>query len=260
MAKFGRLVILKNDLNHKHILKFKHKNCNLVPLPFMKILVYFTLTILYMHAQTLDSIQVIRSFQTGGGRIISTLSLQENYNDVEYISGWELNANYLFHNLTRLEFKFCTFEKTNILPFWKDAQLQNFNLNFHYITSNQTGSFFLYPLFGLSYTKFSSFQLIDKNFNKINQDKIFTQFGFNAGLGAEVHFKFLSIYADYNMRITKITSDNTTNVRNVSFSAGIRLFYFRMHWHKEDVSKKAKIKKRKRRKLFDILHDRYHWF
>lgn len=214
-----------------------------------------------IYSQTFDSVQIIRSFQIGAGRIISTLALQENYNDVEYISGWDFNANYLFHNLTRLEFKYCTFEKVDILPFWKNAQLQNFNLNFHYVTSNETGSFFLYPLVGIAYTQFSSFQLIDKNFNKINQDRKYFQLGLNGGLGAEVHLKFLSIFVDYNMRVTKITSDNTPNVRNVSFSGGIRLFYFKLHWHTNtEGHKNHYLKKRKRRKLFENLYDRYHWF
>ncbi|RME15144.1 MAG: hypothetical protein D6799_06360, partial [Bacteroidetes bacterium] len=103
-------------------------------------------------AQTLDSIQIIRSFQVGAGRILSTLALQENYNDVEYLTGWDWNANYLFHNLTRIEFKYCNFEKTDILPFWKNAHLRNFNLNYHVVISNETGSFFIYPLIGLAYT------------------------------------------------------------------------------------------------------------
>lgn len=94
------------------------------------------------------------------------------------------------------------------------------------------------------------------------------------GGGAEFHIRFFSIFVNYNMRVTKITSDNTPNVRNVSFSAGIRLFYFKMFWKKEkakDIDNpeikenkinipKSKHKKRKRRVLFERLHDRYHWF
>lgn len=215
-------------------------------------------------AQTLDSVQVIRSYQIGAGRILSTLALQENYNDVEYLTGWDFNANFLFHNLTRIEFKYCNFEKTDILPFWKNAHLQNFNLNYHVVISNETGSFFIYPLFGAAYTVFQSYQVMDKNFQSINQNKTFTQLGLNGGLGVEVHAKFLSIFVDYNMRVTKITSDNTPNVRNVSFSAGIRLFYFQLYWHKEKLRdkkhKKPPLKKRKRKKVFEMLHDRYHWF
>lgn len=233
----------------------------------MRTLILFVISATFAFSQTLDSIQIIRSFQIGAGRTISTLALQENYNDVEYISGWDFNANYLFHNLTRLEFKYCNFEKIDILPFWKNAHLQNFNLNFHFIISNQSGSFFIYPLFGVAYTKFQSFQLIDKNFQKINQNRTYYQLGLNAGLGAEVHLKFMSIFVDYNMRVTKITSDNVTNVRNVSFTAGLRLFYFQLHWHKENITPENKIspqkhhpKKRKRKKLFDVLHDHYHWF
>ncbi len=212
-------------------------------------------------SQTLDSIQVIRSFQIGVGKILNTLALQENYNDVEYIEGWDFNAHYLFHNLTRLELKYSYFQKIDILPFWKSAELQNYNMNFHYIISNESGSFFIYPMFGVAYTKFSAFQLIDKNFQKIADDKIFYQWGMNAGLGAEVHIKFLTLFLDYNMRVTKITSDNTTNIRNVGFSAGIRLFYFQLHWHKDPSDKDKKhLKRRKRRNMFDRLYDRYHWF
>lgn len=213
-----------------------------------------------MLAQVLDSIQIVRSFQIGVGRIINTLALQENYNDVEYITGWDFNANFLFHNLTRIELKYCSFEQTDILPFWKNVQLQNFNLNYHYVISSNDGVFFIYPLFGVAYTKFSSFQLLDKNFQRIHQNKIYYRWGLNAGLGAELHLKFFSIFVDYNMRITKITSDNTPNVRNVGFSAGIRIFYFQLYWHKNPPSPSHKIKKRKRRHLFDRLNDRYHWF
>ncbi|GAB4208822.1 MAG: hypothetical protein Fur0023_20670 [Bacteroidia bacterium] len=212
-------------------------------------------------AQTLDSVQIVRSFQIGAGRILSTLALQENYDDVEYIIGWDFNTNFLFHNLTRIEFKYCNFEKTDILPFWKNAHLQNFNLNYHVVISNETGSFFIYPSIGAAYTLFQSYQVMDKNFRSVNTDKTYTQLGLNGGLGAELHAKFFSIFVDYNMRVTKITSDNTPNVRNVGFSAGIRLFYFQLHWRKNNVSpQKKNIKKRKRRKVFDLLHDRYHWF
>jgi hypothetical protein len=212
-------------------------------------------------AQTLDSIQVIRSFQIGAGKIINTLSLQQNNNDLEYITGWDFNANYLFHNLTRIEFKYCTFDKLDILPYWKNVHLQNINFNYHHIISNQDGTFFIYPTIGLSYSIFSAFQVIDKNFSTINQNKTFAQIGGNAGLGAEVHIKFFSIFVDYNMRVTKITDNTPVGLRNVGFSAGLRIFYFQMHWHKDEYFKKKNhLKKRKRRKLFDILHDRYHWF
>lgn len=215
----------------------------------------------FLFSQTLDSIQIIRSFQIGAGRIVNTLALQETYDDVAYINGWDFNANYLFHNLTRLEFKYCSFEKTDILPFWKNAHLQNFNMNYHYVISNKDGLFFIYPMFGIAYTRFSSFQLIDKDFRPVQQDKIYYQWGLNAGLGAELHIRFFSVFIDYNMRVTKIITDNTTNVRNVGFSVGIRLFYFQLHWHKEnDLKQKSRLKKQKPRRLFDRLHDRYHWF
>ncbi len=212
-------------------------------------------------AQILDSIQIVRSFQIGAGRIINILALQENFDDVENILGWNYNANFLFHNLSRIEFSYCTFEPTDVSPFWKNIHFQNLNLNYQYIISSEDGVFFIYPYFGAAYTLFSGFQIIDKNFQTIQTNKKYNQPGFNAGLGAEVHLRFFSIFVDYNMRVTKITPDNAVNLRNVGFSAGIRLFYFQLHWHKEQSNdKKHPFKKHKKRKLFDILHDRYHWF
>lgn len=224
--------------------------------------IFIIITSLNVCAQTLDSIGIIRSFQIGAGRIINTLSLQENNNDVEYLTGWDFNANYLFNNLLRIEFKYNNFTPTDIFPFWQNAHLENFNLNLHKVISNEEGFFFIYPMIGMAYTKFSAFQKIDKNFNTINQNKTFYQFGLNAGLGAEWHIKFFSVFIDYNMRVTKITSDNSTNVRNVGFSLGARLFYFQLYWHKSKSpsTPKKHIKKLKRKKLFERLHDRYHWF
>ncbi len=210
----------------------------------------------------MDSIQIIRSIQIGAGRTITTLSLQENYNEVEFLAGWDFNGNYLFNNLLRLEFKYNKFLPENILPFWQNAHLENFNINFHKVISNEEGFFFIYPVIGLAYTKFFAYQKIDKNFIPINQNKTYYNFGLNAGLGVEWHIKFLSLFIDYNMRITKITSDNTTNLRNVSFSAGMRLFYFQFYWYKtpSKIAEKKRKQKLKRRKLIEILHDRYHWF
>lgn len=237
-------------------------------------IIFFIFIGIKLLAQMLDSVQVIRSIQLGVGRSVSTISLQENNYDVEFVKGWEFNANYLFRDLSRVEFQYYYFSPIDILPFWKQAQLENFNWNYQYIVSNEDGSFFIYPYVGIAYTKFRSFQLMDKNFNTINANRTYFQWGFNVGGGAEFHIRFFSIFVNYNMRVTKITSDNTPNVRNVSFSAGIRLFYFKMFWKKERIKDidspeikenkvkvpKSKPKKRRRRVLFDRLHDRYHWF
>ena len=240
---------------------------------FYRIIIFIFISVKLL-AQTLDSVQIIRSFQIGAGRSISTIALQENNYDVEFVKGWDFNANYLFKDLSRVEFQYCRYSPIDILPIWKQAHLENFNWNYHYIISNEDGSFFIYPNVGIAYTKFRSFQVMDKNFNTINAVKTYFQWGFNMGGGAEFHIRFFSIFVNYNMRVTKITADNTPNVRNVSFSAGIRLFYFKMFWKKEKVNDidnpevkknkinipKSKHKKRKRRVLFDRLHDRYLWF
>ncbi|GIV28201.1 MAG: hypothetical protein KatS3mg027_2015 [Bacteroidia bacterium] len=226
-----------------------------------KIILFLFIFFNFLNAQVLDSIQIIRSFQIGIGRIINILALQQNSDDVEYITGWNFNANYLFPNLSRIEISYCTFEPIDISSFWQKVHFWNINVNYHHIISTQDGTFFIYPYFGAAYSQFKGFQLLDKNFKRVMENKTYNQFGFNAGLGAEWHLRFLTFFVDYNMRITRILPYNSISLRNVGFSAGIRLFYFQLHWHKHPENlHKSKHKKRKRRKLFDILHDRYHWF
>lgn len=241
-----------------------------------KLLLYFLILCNNIFfSQTIDSVQAVHAFQIGAGRIINTLSLQENFNEVIFLTGWDFNANYMFKNLTRLEFKFCNFENTDILPFWNKAHLQNFNLNYHLIISNEKGSLFIYPNFGLALSKFNAYQILNPQFQSIDQNKTFYTYGLNAGLGAEIHFKYFSLFADYNMRFTQITPKSNYSLKNVGFSFGARLFYIKVFWRKEKNNsekisaptpqspinpEKPHKKKRKRKKLFDFLHDRYHWF
>lgn len=220
---------------------------------FLLVIIFITLAFLNISAQDENSFyRVKNTFQIGTGRILSLFFIPEGDNESNYLTGWDLKASYGITDAWRIEANTFLFNQTDIHPVLKSLKINIFNLNAHYMMSNKANTVFLYPIMGAGLGQLSAYrkEIDSVNYHHINKNYI----DINIGVGFEYRIEFLAIFADYNLKMSKIFSNQTFSPRNIGLSFGIKLMFPELQVKKDDTHKKH------RKKFWERLHDRYHWF
>lgn len=145
-----------------------------------------------------------------------------------------LNASLVYggSRLFRVSLEYTRYAEMNMAPTWYDVKANTMELNGHVLAHFKNKNAYFYPLFGISYNRFSGFYTGNNDFLNLSEyykknTQVSTNwFGLNVGTGYELFFKPGSFFLDYKMRIGVTRGYNQINIQDVCISAGFR-FNFR---------------------------------
>ena len=164
----------------------------------------------------------------GFGGAGSVLFLSRNIKENNEAYGYHISLVYGGAKLLRTSLEFTQYQTLSIEPTWYDVKANTLEFNVHILAHFSESNALFYPLFGLSYNRFSGFYTGENDFLNLNtlyeknQDVVTNWFGLNVGTGYEHYFTQLSIFAEYKMRIGVSEGYNELNIMDVCLSAGLR--------------------------------------
>jgi hypothetical protein len=141
-----------------------------------------------------------------------------------------LNASLVYggSRIFRVSLEYTRYAEMNMAPTWYDVKANTIELNGHVLARFKNKNAYFYPLFGISYNRFSGFYTGNNDFLRLDEfyqknTQVSTNWlGLNVGTGYELYFKPGSFFLDYKMRIGVTKGYNQINIQDVCISAGLR--------------------------------------
>jgi len=164
----------------------------------------------------------------GLGATRSVVYLARNVKPNNNATGLNLSLVYGGSKLFRASFEYTRYLKMDIAPTWYNIKASTVEFNMHAIARFRSRIAYFYPLFGISYNRFSGTYtgindyLNLSSFYEKNQKIVTRWLGINIGTGYEIYFKPGSFFIDYKMRIGRTEGYNQINIQDVCITAGLR--------------------------------------
>ena len=166
-------------------------------------------------------------FSAGIGR--SVLYLERNVKENNDATGYYLNIQYGGSKLFRLSTEYTYYRPISIAPTWTDIKASTFEMNLQVIARFNQAHAFFYPIFGLSFNRFSGFFTGKNDFMSlanhypINSTVVNQWVGVNAGTGYEYFYKRVGFFVEYKMRVgIQDGNDRKLNIMDVCYALGIK--------------------------------------
>jgi hypothetical protein len=164
----------------------------------------------------------------GFGVTRSVVYLSRNVKPDNDATGLNTSLIYGGSKLFRVSFEYTHYKTLNIAPTWYDIRANTIEVNMHALARFRNRNAYFYPLFGLSYNRFSGIYTGVSDFLNLKtlyepNKRAYTRWiGLNIGTGYEIYFKPGSFFLDYKMRIGFTEGYNKLNIQDVCITAGLR--------------------------------------
>jgi hypothetical protein len=196
-------------------------------------------------------------FFLGGSLNLSSVNIFRNYIENPYHLGWSIRASYLSKKNFRITTEYFRTPKFQLSPTWNDVRSNNLVVSFNALANIVDQDVIIYTVSGICFQSWKGFYTGLNDFSdarfyyKKNSWVINKIICMDLGIGFEKPFPGFNLYGDFRYRFADI--DKRFGIIDAFYQLGI-------HFPLSFYSVEKKIKPRRKRKLFNSLHDKYSWF